>query len=155
VKYIEELNIEELVDAVFEQVSSDWDWLGYEVDERVKYSLRERLRKAVKARANALHDEYVEELEGKLAETRSELERLETEGNPDHKLRRELEDRDRLVKRLILDLSDDRTFQTEEERYAETDQFTLVLAYNDGHPSAEVLDDEELKEKDLSDLGTK
>lgn len=151
-KYLDEMDVEDVVEAVFQQVSSDWDWLGYDVDERIKYSLRKRLKEAIKERAEFLHDEYLDHVERELAEARSELKRLRTEGNPDKKLEREIEDRDRLIKRMLLDATDGREFATSEEDLAATDEFTLVLAYNDGYPSAEVLDDEELEQRDLSKI---
>lgn len=151
--HLQEIDIETLIEDVFEWLNADWDWLGYKVDDRLIYAAKRRLADAIQERLGEVHDEYLKKLETDLAEANSELQRLRSNGGPDAALELEIEARDKFIKAMLLsDKIGERKFQTKEEKMSETEEFTLILANNDGYPSAEVLDDAELSERDLEHL---
>lgn len=142
---IREGTVEEVVEEAVEQFIVDFDWLGeVELSDRAKSLMVSRITDAVRSRLRNITDEYIKQLE----DENDRLSVYEQDGEM-RNLRQTIENRDLLIKAMLFDLNEGAEYQTEEGRLRDMLDYNLILANNNGNPSAEVVSDEELEQRDF------
>mgnify|MGYP006447819241 CR=1 FL=1 len=111
------MNLKETIEDVLQTVADDFSFLGVGVGQRVKKQIVVRLVRSLQTKYKTLYE--VDNL-------RQRVEQYEQQGTA-QSLRMEMEERDRLIKLLLRDKVDEKTFTFDAADLQGTDEWTLVL----------------------------